>query len=96
MYLNHYDDVFQNFEIPTFQIVCWDEKAFYIEQKFQRCKDDFICAIMYAKQNFVDVTPGEILRQMSVKEKISPDPPADLKKWIEYNQLSSERMKKSL
>ena len=83
------------FGIIKFQIVCWDENAFYIEHKFQRCKDDFVCTIMYAKQNFVDVSPGEILRQLCGKEKTSPDPPADLKKWIEYNGLSSESLKKA-
>ena len=78
-----------------FQIVCWDEKAFYVEQRFERCKDNFTCAILYAKQNFVDISPGEILRQMAGRDKISPDPPADLKKWIEYNELSSASLRKS-
>ena len=78
-----------------FQIVGWDEKAFYVEQKFVQTRDQFICAIVYVKQNFIGITPDEILKHTRGREIERPQLPEEVKKWIQCNEISSANLKKS-
>ncbi|GCB73694.1 hypothetical protein scyTo_0002775, partial [Scyliorhinus torazame] len=41
--------LFEQFKIRS-RILCWDEKAFYIEQEFISCRDSFVCATMLCRQ----------------------------------------------
>lgn len=57
------------FEIRT-KIVGWDEKAFYIEQRFVSKKDGFVSAVMLCRQNVVHCSPESIL-EFVCKRKVS-------------------------
>lgn len=48
------------FEIRT-KIVGWDEKAFYLEQRFVSKKDGFVSAVMLCRQNVVHSSPERII-----------------------------------
>ena len=43
-----------------FQIVCWDEKSFYVEQQIVRNRDNFVCAIVIARQSLMFLSPAQV------------------------------------
>lgn len=46
------------------RIVTWDDKAFYLEQRFVSAKDGLVCAVMYCKQAVVRTSPDKILQHL--------------------------------
>lgn len=57
------------FEIRT-KVVGWDEKAFYLEQRFVSKKDGFVSAVMLCRQNVVHCSPERII-EFVCKKKVS-------------------------
>ena len=57
------------FEIRT-KILGWDEKAFYLEQRFVSKKDGFVSAVMLCRQNVVRCSPESIIEYVC-KRKVS-------------------------
>ena len=91
-------ELFQKVTIKT-RIVCWDNKAFYLEQRFLD-KDEFVCAVATVKQSLVqnkrhngEVTPGILVDFMLGAHVESPPPPPEVKHWIEYNNASSSALR---
>ena len=79
--------------------MCWDEKAFYVEHRWIRKSDNFLCAIAILKQTVVRVSPREVVRVLSQQSGVDiPDipMPEEVRLWQEANQLSSEMLKKEL
>ncbi|XP_023930435.1 protein THEM6-like [Lingula anatina] len=85
--------LFDTFRIKS-KILWWDEKAFILEQKIERTQDDFVCAIMLAKQSVVNSTPEKLLREIVGEEIQRPECPPDVQKWIECNEISSRNLRK--
>ncbi|CAH1778091.1 unnamed protein product [Owenia fusiformis] len=88
-------DLFDTYNIIT-KLLCWDDKAFYVEQKFVRNRDSFVCAVVTLKQTW----SGGISPQNALDDHygrpVSPLPtPEHVKHWIHYNNLSSEILRKS-
>lgn len=52
------------------RIISWDEKAFFLEQRFVSTKDGLVCAIMYCKQTVKGSSPDKILQHLC-KRKVS-------------------------
>lgn len=48
------------FEIRT-KVLGWDEKAFYLEQRFVSKRDGFVSAVMLCRQNVVRSSPERII-----------------------------------
>lgn len=46
------------------RIVTWDDKAFYLEQRFVSAKDGLVCAVMYCKQTVIKASPDKILQHL--------------------------------
>lgn len=46
------------------RIVTWDDKAFYLEQRFVSAKDGLVCAVMYCKQTIIRTSPDQILQHL--------------------------------
>ena len=42
------------------QILCWDAKSFFVEQKIIRNSDGFVCAIVLARQAITDHSPKDV------------------------------------
>lgn len=57
------------FEIRT-KVLGWDDKAFYLEQRFVSKKDGFVSAIMLCRQNMVRHSPESII-EFNCKKKVS-------------------------
>lgn len=56
------------FEIRT-KVLGWDDKAFYLEQRFVSKKDGFVSAIMLCRQNMVRHSPERII-EFTCKKKV--------------------------
>ena len=78
------------------QILCWDEKAFYFEQRYQRHKDGFVCAIAVLKGALIGTSPAEVVRDVRGGDISSPEFPEEVKSWIESNNISSQKLRKDL
>uniref|UniRef100_A0A673ZFP4 Protein THEM6 n=1 Tax=Salmo trutta TaxID=8032 RepID=A0A673ZFP4_SALTR len=77
------------FELRT-RIVVWDEKAFYLEQRFVSCRDGLVAAVMLCKQNVVRSSPDKILQFLCKRKVECPDYPEDLQHWISFISASSQ------
>uniref|UniRef100_UPI00398F794B protein THEM6-like n=1 Tax=Pristiophorus japonicus TaxID=55135 RepID=UPI00398F794B len=84
--------LFEQFKIQS-RILCWDEKAFYIEQEFISCRDSFVCATMLCRQNVLYSTPDKLLQLLCKRKVECPDFPEEVQLWINYNLASSARLK---
>lgn len=78
--------------ILSSKVVYWDERSIYIEQTFSRPSDSFVYAIMYAKYTIVHGTVAELLDCYGYEGE-KPELSPDLNAWIEYNRLSSEKLR---
>uniref|UniRef100_A0A673ZEZ7 Protein THEM6 n=2 Tax=Salmo trutta TaxID=8032 RepID=A0A673ZEZ7_SALTR len=80
------------FELRT-RIVVWDEKAFYLEQRFVSCRDGLVAAVMLCKQNVVRSSPDKILQFLCKRKVECPDYPEDLQHWISFISASSQALR---
>ncbi|MEQ2285607.1 Thioesterase superfamily member 6 [Ameca splendens] len=55
------------FQIRT-KVLGWDEKAFYLEQRFVSKRDDFVSAVMLCRQNVVGSSPESIIEFIYKKQ----------------------------
>eukprot|EP01147_Barroeca_monosierra_P010296 gene10296-2442_t len=83
---------FQYFVLRS-QVLCWDEKAFYVEQRFIT-NDGFVRAIFFAKQAIVKTTTTAILKEMGLEHLKSPKPPTHLEHWINFDKECSRSLRR--
>uniref|UniRef100_A0A8C6UJV1 Protein THEM6 n=1 Tax=Neogobius melanostomus TaxID=47308 RepID=A0A8C6UJV1_9GOBI len=75
------------------KVLGWDDKAFYLEQRFVSKKDGFVSAIMLCRQNVVRCSPEQVIEQVCKKKIECPEFPEDLKHWINYITASSQALR---
>lgn len=75
------------------KVLGWDDKAFYLEQRFVSKKDGFVSAIMLCRQNVVRSSPEQIIEYVCKKKIECPEFPEDLKHWINYITTSSQALR---
>ncbi|XP_055057360.1 protein THEM6 [Paramisgurnus dabryanus] len=80
------------FELRT-RIVSWDEKSFYLEQRFVSKSDGFISAVMLCRQNVIRSSPEKILDFLCKRTVECPDVPEDLQHWIRFITASSQALR---
>lgn len=90
---------FQRYKLQT-QILCWDDKWAYMEQRFVIAdgskKDGAVAAIAIVKGNFYSnknkemVNPKEMLKVMNIEDVESPPIPRHVQKWIEAEEALRE------
>ncbi|GAB1607283.1 protein THEM6-like [Argonauta hians] len=87
----------QLFDIYTIKtkILSWDNKAIYLQHTFERQKDRFICAVVYINLALIGITPQDLINNIEGKNIAPPEVCPELQKWIESNQLSSEKLRKT-
>ncbi|KAL0967037.1 hypothetical protein UPYG_G00303780 [Umbra pygmaea] len=76
------------FELRS-RIVLWDEKAFYLEQRFVSSRDGLVAAVMFCKQNVIGSSPDKILQYLCKRKVECPDYPEDLQHWVNFISASS-------
>ncbi|KAK2868302.1 hypothetical protein Q7C36_000173 [Tachysurus vachellii] len=82
----------EKFELRT-RIVTWDDKAFYLEQRFVSSKDGMVAAVMFCKQNVLRSSPDKILQHLCKRKVEVPEFPEDLQHWISFITASSQALK---
>lgn len=81
--------IFNLYKIET-ELVWWDEKAIYLEQKFIT-NDGFVRAIAMSKQCITKVNVMDLMKKFTDKR---PDQPQELKIWLEAIEQSSKKLRK--
>lgn len=75
------------------RLIWWDARSLYFEQQVVTLHDGFVRAVALAKQTIVNGDVEEIMRTLMEsdgEEYCKPEIRADLAKWLEYNQMSSD------
>ncbi|KAJ0404598.1 hypothetical protein P43SY_005556 [Pythium insidiosum] len=83
------------------RLLCWDERAFYVEHRFVTFNEStdhaFVHAIVLAKNNVLGkLTPAKIVSMLPNARKdetTNPSMPDDVAKWIESNDASSKTLR---
>jgi acyl-CoA thioesterase FadM len=82
---------FVRYDLHT-RLVCWDDKWFFFEQRFERGGD--VCARALVKTIMKSaagtVRPADVLRSVGL-EAVSPPPPPAVAAWVELERLAAER-----
>ena len=81
--------IFNPYKIET-ELVWWDDKAIYIEQKFVTL-DGFVRAIAISKQCITKVNVMDLMKEFNVQR---PEQPEELKIWLESIEASSKKLRK--
>ncbi|KAG7453747.1 hypothetical protein JOB18_006561 [Solea senegalensis] len=84
--------IWEPFEIQT-KILGWDEKAFYVEQRFVSKRDGFVSAVMFCKQNLLDCSPDKLIAFLWKRRMESPELPEDVKHWISFLSANSQTLR---
>lgn len=80
--------LFQPFTIKT-KVLCWDEKYFFIEQKFEVRGELYTQAMVRARflrKSGGKVSPQEIMDLIGMKE-VSPPIPKSVQLWVESEHV---------
>ncbi|XP_075050725.1 protein THEM6-like [Mixophyes fleayi] len=80
------------FEIRT-RLLCWDDKAFYVEQRFVAPSDGFVCAVLLSRQHILGNSPDKVVQTMCKRKVESPEFPNEVLHWIDYNDNSSQKLR---
>ena len=95
--------LFQAYDLHT-KVICWDEKYFYIEQRFVIAKGKkagavaaiaFLKAGLYNTKKKIVATPLEILTLVGKEDMQSPQVPAHVKAWIDAEEKVKDLTKKA-
>ncbi|XP_063307060.1 protein THEM6 [Pelobates fuscus] len=82
----------ETFEIRS-RLLCWDDKAFYVEQRFVAPKDGFVCAVLLSRQHIIGNSPDKVVQSMCKRKVESPEFPEEVLHWIKYNDTSSQKLR---
>ncbi|XP_062987284.1 protein THEM6 [Elgaria multicarinata webbii] len=82
----------ERFVIRT-QLLGWDERAFFLEQRFVSARDGFVCAVLLVRQHVVGASPGKAVEHLCRRKVESPELPEEVLHWLKYNEASSQRLR---
>lgn len=90
----------QQFTLQT-RVLCWDARAFYLEQRFltqdKAQAEPFVNAIVTVKNSILGpMGPERLVAELTGGgdgSSASPPMPADVKAWIQSNEISSTALK---
>ncbi|XP_070605396.1 protein THEM6-like [Erythrolamprus reginae] len=83
----------EHFTIRT-RIRGWDQRAFYLEQRFVSARDGFVCAVLLVRQHVSGTTPGTALEQACKRKMESPALSEEIQHWVRYNEASSQSLRR--
>ncbi|XP_054625315.1 protein THEM6-like isoform X2 [Dunckerocampus dactyliophorus] len=75
------------------RVVTWDDKAFFLEQRFVSRKDGLVCAVMYCKQSVIHSSPDKIMQYLCKRKVECPEFPEDLQHWVNFISASSQTLR---
>lgn len=77
-----------------FQLVYWDDKSFYLEQRIIRSSDNFLMAVNYSCQTVLNAVKPQTVLETLHGQVECPTPPADIEAWIHFINLSRQAIRK--
>ncbi|XP_035286106.1 protein THEM6-like [Anguilla anguilla] len=80
------------FELRS-RIIGWDDKSFYVEQRFVSCADGFVSAVVLCRQNMPRTSPDKMVQFLCKKKVESPEFPEELQHWINFINTSSQALR---
>lgn len=83
--------LFQRFVLRT-RLLCWDECAFYVEQRMLRKSDGFVCAINLAKLTIRGTTVPTVMKTWVGESVKSPPFTPEVVSWCEGIAASSKTL----
>lgn len=84
---------FQVFRIRT-KLLYWDDRNFYVEHRLETIHDNFVRAVSIVKQTIVgSMTVPDVLGHLAGDTIERPPLTAEVEKWIQSNELSSQRFR---
>ncbi|KAM9789343.1 protein THEM6-like [Neosynchiropus ocellatus] len=75
------------------RIVTWDDKAFFLEQRFVSTNDGLVCAVMYCKQSVTRSSPDKVMEHLCKRKVEIPEFPEDLQHWVNFISSSSQALR---
>ncbi|XP_054841093.1 protein THEM6 isoform X2 [Eublepharis macularius] len=82
----------ERFVVRT-RLLGWDERAFFLEQRFVSVRDGFVCAVVLVRQHVVGASPDKAVSYLCQRKVESPELPEEVKHWLKYNEASSQRLR---
>nr|XP_056710611.1 protein THEM6 [Euleptes europaea] len=82
----------ERFAVRT-RLLGWDERAFFLEQRFVSARDGFVCAVVLVRQHVVGASPDKAVSHLCRRKVESPELPEEVKHWLKYNEASSQRLR---
>lgn len=87
--------------IITSKIIYWDDQSIYMEHRFITPKDNFVNAIVTARTRLINCNAEDIMKDLiappdgdiEMAKKTKPEMPPDLEKWLEFNAMSSAKLR---
>lgn len=55
--------LFERFVIHT-RLLGWDERTFFLEQRFVSARDGFVCAVLFVRQHVVGASPDKAVQHL--------------------------------
>ncbi|XP_019513309.1 PREDICTED: protein THEM6 [Hipposideros armiger] len=80
------------FEVRT-RLLGWDDRAFYLEARFNSLRDGFVCALLRFRQHVLGTSPERVVQHLCKRRVEPPELPEDLLLWIGYNKASSQLLR---
>lgn len=78
------------------QVIYWDEKAVYMEQRFITIRDGFIRAVAMHKQVVPSANVEQIVDGLSEGKAVKPEISEELQFWMNSLDASSKKLRPSL
>uniref|UniRef100_A0A8C5EZ03 Protein THEM6 n=2 Tax=Gouania willdenowi TaxID=441366 RepID=A0A8C5EZ03_GOUWI len=75
------------------RVVCWDDKAFYLEHRFISSKDHMVSAVVFIKMNIIRTSPENIMEHLCKRKVERVEVPEDLQHWISFMSVNSESLR---
>lgn len=75
------------------QLVYWEEKTIFIEQKFITINDGFVRAVVLSRQNLLNIDSDTLFRGIPGADK-KPECPEEIKHWLQAIEISSAKLRK--
>lgn len=75
--------------------MCWDEKSIFVQHQFITPNDNFVCAIVVGRTQILNCNAEEVMKELMAMDptRERPEMPLEIIKWLEYNDISSAKLK---
>lgn len=85
--------LWERFSLKT-RILCWSKDTLYMEQRFLRSQDGFVCAVSLLKMSAIGITVDQILERLCIEMPQSPPFPPEVESWTKTIDKSKEMLRK--